>query len=485
MKEAVDYRGHNHLAVVSACVIAVSLIAGMVACAAPATPATPQYELTVSSTAGGSVTAPGEGTFAVDQGTVVILLAEADEGYQFVNWTGDTDTVAETSAASTTITVNGEYSITARFQEIAAVQYGLTVSSAVGGLIVSPGEGIFAYDAGTVVSLVAEAGDGYRFVNWTGNVATVSNPDAAITTVTMAGDYAITAVFAEDEEREIVNFVDPNLEAAVREAIDIPDGPIYAQDMEALASLSAEGHSICDLTGLEYAVGLHSLNLNHNQVSDVLPITTLTDLTTLRLDANAIADVSALSNLTKLAELSLNGNWITDIGPLVQNAGFGTGDVIFLQANPLNWKAIHVYITELRSRGVTIVYDEEGIPGQVTVVPNCEGMIAEYTITFSITADLHAGVHSITILFPEGTTLPQTGWQTGHITANGHDVFGLEVTVVDTKVTFLVAQYVASGAVTVVFKEDAGIVNPPAGSYYLYVNTSRAPDATPRRLGPY
>jgi uncharacterized repeat protein (TIGR02543 family) len=485
MRKAVNYRTQNHLARVSSCLFVVTLIAGMTACAVPATPTVPQYELTVSSTAGGSVTAPGEGPFVVDKGTVVRLVAEAASGYQFVNWTGETDTIAEVSAASTTITMNGDYSITASFQEIPGVRHSLTMSSTVGGSITAPGEGTFVYDADTVVSMVAEAGDGYRFVTWTGDVATVSNATASITTVTMNGDYALTAVFSEDEERELVTFVDPSLEAAVREAIDKPDGPIYARDMEALASLSAEGLSIYDLTGLEYAVGLHSLNLSHNEVRDVSDLAALTDLTELRLDANDIGDVAALSSLTRLVKLSLNGNRISDISPLVQNEGFGPGDVIHLQANPLSWKSIHIYIAELRSRGVTIVYDEQGIPGQVTIVPNCEGMVAEYTITFDITADLHAGVHSITILFPEGTTVPQIGWQTGSITVNGHDVFGLEVTVVGTKVTFLVAQYVASGAVTVVFKEDAGIVNPPAGSYYLYVNTSRAPDSTPRRLGPY
>jgi hypothetical protein len=112
-------------------------------------------------------------------------------------------------------------------------------------------------------------------------------------------------------------------------------------------------------------------------------------------------------------------------------------------------------------------------------------MTAQYTITFDVNASLTSGVHSITVWFPEGTTVPETGWQTGNVTVNGHDVFGVDVTAVDTRVTFLVPQHIASGTVTVVFKEDAGIVNPPAGSYYLYVNTSRAPDATPMRLGPY
>ena len=75
----------------------------------------PRYDLTVARTTGGSVTQPGVGTFTYNSGTVVHLLAVADEGYHFVNWTGDVGTVADVNAADTTITINADYSITANF----------------------------------------------------------------------------------------------------------------------------------------------------------------------------------------------------------------------------------------------------------------------------------------------------------------------------------------------------------------------------------
>ena len=75
------------------------------------------YELTISSTFGGSVTNPGEGTYTYDTGTVVNLVASPGAGYQFVNWTGDVATIANVDAASTTITMQGDYSITANFEE--------------------------------------------------------------------------------------------------------------------------------------------------------------------------------------------------------------------------------------------------------------------------------------------------------------------------------------------------------------------------------
>jgi uncharacterized repeat protein (TIGR02543 family) len=159
-----------------------------------------QYTLTVTSTAGGLITAPGEGIFAYDAGTVVNLLATPATGYRFVNWTGDVGAIKNTNAASTTIAMTGNYSITANFEAIApwvppAVQYGLIVSLGTGGSAISPGVGIFAYDAGTVVSLVAMPANGYRFVNWTGGVDTVANVYAASTTITMNKDYSIRPNF--------------------------------------------------------------------------------------------------------------------------------------------------------------------------------------------------------------------------------------------------------------------------------------------------
>jgi hypothetical protein len=46
---------------------------------------------------------------------VVDLVAEAEESYHFVQWTGNVSAIANVSAASTTITMNGNYSITANF----------------------------------------------------------------------------------------------------------------------------------------------------------------------------------------------------------------------------------------------------------------------------------------------------------------------------------------------------------------------------------
>jgi hypothetical protein len=174
-------------------VIAIALIAVMVGCAPAPSPI--QYTLTISSTEGGSVTDPGEGTFVYDEGTVVNLVeVEAEQGYQFANWTGDVGTIANVNAGRTTITMNGDYSITANFVRV----YSLAVSSTARGSVTAPGEGAFPYRAGSVVNLVATADSGYHFVSWTGDVITVANVSSAMTSITMNSGCTITANFAID-----------------------------------------------------------------------------------------------------------------------------------------------------------------------------------------------------------------------------------------------------------------------------------------------
>jgi hypothetical protein len=161
----------------------------------PETPQIVQYDLTIRSTAGGSVSIPGEGAFTYDGGRVLDLVARADSGYRFVNWTGDVTTIANVNGASTTITMNDDYSIAANFAQIPPGQVTLAVSSSTWGSVTAPGEATFTYDEGTVVNLEVEPEEGCRFVMWIGDVDDVADVTAASTTVTMNDDYSITATF--------------------------------------------------------------------------------------------------------------------------------------------------------------------------------------------------------------------------------------------------------------------------------------------------
>jgi hypothetical protein len=203
------------------------------------------YDLTISSTAGGSVTEPGEGVFTYDEGTVVELIAEAEEGYRFVEWTGDVSTIADVYDASTTITMNGDYSITTNFVK----QYDLTTSSTAGGSVTTPGEGVFTYDEGTVVGLVATPVGGYRFVKWTGDVGTIANIYAASTTITMYGDYSITA--------EFIKQYDLTISSTEGGSVTTPGEGVFTYDKGTVIDLVAEAEE--DYLFVEWTGGVGTI----------------------------------------------------------------------------------------------------------------------------------------------------------------------------------------------------------------------------------
>jgi hypothetical protein len=156
------------------------------------------YNLTVASTSGGTVTKPGQGAFVYEGGNIVDLIAQPEEGYEFVKWTGDVDTIGDVNAAQTSITMNGFCSVTANFEswhpEPVAM---LLVSSTAGGSVTSPGEGTFDCTLGSMVILMAEASSGYQFASWSGDVDTVADVDAATTTITMDSSYSVRADFRQ------------------------------------------------------------------------------------------------------------------------------------------------------------------------------------------------------------------------------------------------------------------------------------------------
>jgi len=101
---------------ISIFLVMVALITGMVGCI----PGPVQYDLTISVTEGGEVVTPAQTTSSYDKGTVVPIVAFPHTGYHFDNWTGEVDAVADVHAASTTVTMNRSYEITANFEETPA-----------------------------------------------------------------------------------------------------------------------------------------------------------------------------------------------------------------------------------------------------------------------------------------------------------------------------------------------------------------------------
>ncbi|OGO40348.1 MAG: hypothetical protein A2147_00855 [Chloroflexi bacterium RBG_16_57_8] len=152
------------------------------------------YTLTVVGLDGGMVAQPGIGTFTYRRGTVVNLIAVPEPlGYKFGNWQGDVAGVAAVNSASTTITMNGDYTITAKFNNVSVRT--LTILSSGNGTVAQPGVGTFQYNNGTVVSLMAVPGSNSLFVAWIGGIGQIANTLSAGTSITITGDVTITATF--------------------------------------------------------------------------------------------------------------------------------------------------------------------------------------------------------------------------------------------------------------------------------------------------
>ena len=130
-----------------------------------------------------------------------------------------------------------------------------------------------------------------------------------------------------DTPEDAVHFADPILKSLVEAQLGVTN-PTVA-DMVFLKELNAAGRGISDLSGLEYATNLISLNLGEfyyywvwppelrtNRIEDITPLTGLIRLKSLDLSNNQISDISALSGMTDLETLTLYRNKITDISAL-------------------------------------------------------------------------------------------------------------------------------------------------------------------------
>ncbi|MCC6489217.1 MAG: SBBP repeat-containing protein, partial [Candidatus Hydrogenedentes bacterium] len=137
---------------------------------------------------------------------------------------------------------------------------------------------------------------------------------------------------AESVPALVVTFPDPNLEAAIREAIGKPTGHIYDTDLVGLTTLNASGRGIVNLEGLQYCFGLTNLNLYYNQITSIDRLGGLTNLRYVELGRNQIASIDGLAGLTNLRDLHLYSNQITSIDPL---AGLGNLTNLYLYNNQI------------------------------------------------------------------------------------------------------------------------------------------------------
>ncbi len=176
--------------------------------------------------------------------------------------------------------------------------------------------------------------------------------------------------FTGEEPVSVIRFVDPILEAAVRNAAGYtgqPTGPIYIEDVLGITVLNVDGSTtqaerddqkeryseprwersedgtplvneerqrqfgerdtpgdpsprdlggLVSLEGIQHLTNLVRLLFGNNQVSNLTPLQSLTNLRYLSFWGNQVSDLTPLQNLTNLRELYFGNNQVSDLTPL-------------------------------------------------------------------------------------------------------------------------------------------------------------------------
>ncbi len=135
-------------------------------------------------------TEPAEGTHTYDHGEEVVVEALSDEGWYFVEWTGD----HESTSREIILTMESDMTVTAHFNELEEDEHTLTIEVEGGGTT-DPSPGTHTYAEGEEVSVEAiEDVDDWYFSHWSGDVRENETEEEAITVV-MDEDKEVTAHF--------------------------------------------------------------------------------------------------------------------------------------------------------------------------------------------------------------------------------------------------------------------------------------------------
>ncbi len=207
----------------------------------------------------------------------------------------------------------------------------------------------------------------------------------------------------------LVDMPDPIFRLGITNILKLAeDAPITRGHLTTLINLGVSGVTVTDLTGLEFAVNLETLDLSQNAIADISPLANLRNLKELNLSDNVIFDVSPLANLEKLRLLKLSDNIIFDVSPLANLKNLTGLDLhnngitnVSSLANSRNLKGLVLSdnpITDetpldgLRNGGTevtTIIYDDELLssiglwcatsepPAPVTDIPGALGAVGE------------------------------------------------------------------------------------------------------------
>jgi uncharacterized repeat protein (TIGR01451 family) len=156
----------------------------------------------------------------------------------------------------------------------------------------------------------------------------LESPSLAEEEVKEGNDSADEQSSAEINEKTVegeVIFTDSNLEQVVRKELGIEEGPLTNLDLMKLTNLFAAEQEISDLTGLEAAINLESIDLSINPISDLTPVYSLPALKFLNVSGTDV-DFSSSEIKEKLSELREKGIEVQTEGESVSTSDPGANN---------------------------------------------------------------------------------------------------------------------------------------------------------------
>jgi hypothetical protein len=208
-----------------------------------------------------------------------------------------------------------------------------------------------------------------------------------------------------------VIFSDPKLESAVLVELGRSSGTVSEAELAGLTQLDAAFHGITDLTGLEGAASLASLNLFGNFITDLTPLTGLTTVEDLDLGANNIADLSPIDSLTNLTWLRLDLNPLEDLSPL---SGMVQMQHLFLNGTgldslgPLSAMGQLVYLSAANNR-----------VSDASILSSACPLLEELNLSGNqlTSATFISGLGNLTSIDLQNNFINEIGWPSGSLVA--------------------------------------------------------------------
>jgi len=335
-----------------------------------------EYTLTMGVMGEGTVDPP-EGDHDYEKGEIVDIKATPVAGWEFVGWEGN---VADEYSAETTVTMDGDKTVAAHFDEkdddiieFEDENFEQAVREAIG----KPTGDIFLEDVIDLEELDASGrgienlegiqylqsltqlnvgwyydfDEGKIFNNYIEDISPLENL-TSLESLDFSGNQIEDISVLEN----LTNL--EGLDFQLNQASDIG----VLEHLIRLERLFFCGNEVSDISPLENLTSLETLWFHTNQVEDISSLENLTSLEILWFHTNQVEDITPIENLTNLVRLEFWNNEVSDISALVANVGFGSGDYIDMQNNYLDLTPGSQNMEDINTligRGVEVEYEPQ------------------------------------------------------------------------------------------------------------------------------